>query len=322
MELAPGIAITDEITLRHPLDAGGMGIVWIGHHARLRREVAIKFITQELLAAEPTALDRFRREAAVLRQVDSEHIVQSYGQGAADDGTPYIVMELLTGKDLASFLMERGSWLTLDEITALVEQLAEALTQFHQFDIVHRDIKAENVLVVGTIPSFEIKVIDFGCAKVPDLPGSAVLTAPGALVGSADYMSPEQIVNAATVDHLADLWGMAVVLYVSLVFELPFKGHELADVFTAIRAGNYARATTLRPELHAAADAFFERAFHPQLAERFLSAADMANAFKEALREMPRSVHSLAPRRDRATLALWLLGALLLIGFVVAMLAF
>src|SRR5262245_18656234 len=95
MDLAPGIAINDGITLHHPLDAGGMGIVWIGRHARLRRDVAIKFITEELRAREPTALDRFRREAAVLRQVDSEHIVTSYGQGATEDGTPYIVMELL-----------------------------------------------------------------------------------------------------------------------------------------------------------------------------------------------------------------------------------
>jgi serine/threonine protein kinase len=319
MQLAAGTTLTPELKLLRLLDAGGMGSVWIAWHAQLAREVAVKFITEELRAAEPTVLDRFRREAAVLKQVDNEHIVQSYAQGTTDDGTPYIVMELLSGKDLVQFLLDRGSWLTIDEVVLLVEQLAEALSQIHQFDIVHRDIKAENVFVVAHRAELTVKLIDFGVAKVPDLPGSEVLTAPGALVGSPEYMSPEQIVSAASVDHLADLWGMAVLVYLALVLELPFHGSELADVFMAIKNRKYKTPSALRPELPETVDRFFERAFHPERVERFLSAAEMARAFKEA---MPKTTQPARSTKSARTMVLLLLAALALVAITVAMIAF
>jgi serine/threonine-protein kinase len=230
-----------------------------------------------------------------------------------EDGTPYIVMELLSGQHLAQLLDERGSWLTLADVEALVEQMAEALSQIHQFDIVHRDIKAENVCVVRSVPLL-VKLIDFGVSKVPDMPGSAVLTEPGTLVGSAEYMSPEQIVNAATVDHMADLWAMAVLVYLALLFELPFHGADLADVFTAIRRGQYRRPTLLRPELPPALDDFFARAFHPKRAERFLSATEMASAFNEAIGD---ALLSVPPANRTRTYVLVTLGALVLIAVVI-----
>jgi serine/threonine-protein kinase len=283
MDLAPGAAISAELTLLRPLDEGGMGSVWVAHHARLGGEVAVKFITEELKAREPTAVDRFEREAAVLRQVDSDHIVQSYGQGHAPDGTAFIAMELLSGMHLVDFLAARASWLSFSEAVELARQLAAALAAIHRLDIVHRDVKAENLQVTSSAPRLHLKLIDFGCAKVPALPHSAVLTAPGMVLGSADYMSPEQIVSAATVDHRADLWGMAVLLYMALLLELPFRGADLTDVFIAIRQSAYPSPRRLRPELPEAVDGFFARAFHRDLAGRFASAQDLAEGFARAL---------------------------------------
>lgn len=279
-----GTKVTADVELSRALDAGGMGVIWVAQHAALGREVAVKLMTEELVAAEPTARDRFKREAAVLNQVDCEHIVRGHAQGAMVDGTPFIVMELLTGRNLVEELERRGEWFSLDEVDQLVAQLAGGLAHIHQFDIVHRDLKAENIFVCATEPSLTIKLIDFGLAKIPDMPGHAALTTPGVLVGSAEYMSPEQIISAATVDHQADLWGFAVAVYVAVSLELPFRGDELSTLFTAIRSGVFQPPSRHRPELGPAIDAWFTRAFHVQRIERFQSAREMAAAWSDARR--------------------------------------
>lgn len=308
-----GLVVAEHVTLQSELDAGGMGSIWVADHAALGRQVAVKFMTEELAERDPTLRDRFKREAAVLDQVSCPRIVAGHGQGTLEDGTPYIVMELLRGDNLVNVLEERGTVFTFEELDQLVEQLAEALAHIHQFDIVHRDLKSENVFVDAASP-LSIKLIDFGLAKVPDMPGHAALTAPGMLVGSAEYMSPEQIISAATVDHQADLWALAVVLYVAATLELPFRGEKLSEVFNAIRTTRPVPPSQHRPELGAAIDAWFEKAFHPQRIERFQSAHEMAETWRDARRG---KVAGAAPSFDVMTLGIG--GAVVLLVAIVVL---
>ena len=132
------------------------------------------------------------------------------------------------------------------------------------------------------------------------------------LVGSAEYMSPEQIISAATVGPHADLWGMAVCAYVCLTGTLPFHGEQLADVFMAIRSGSFAPPSRLRAGLPPSVDAWFTRAFHIKRAERFLSAADMVTAWKQA-----RALIAEPKKRFDPVIAS-IVGALLLLAIVVA----
>ena len=249
MQLTANAMVGDDVKLERPLEAGGMGSVWIGRHLPTNEEVAVKFIHEDLVEQEPTVVDRFEREASVLDRVRNPHIVKMFSRGTLDDGTPYIVMELVKGETLVTSLERTEQWLSLEQAGVLIEQMAIALEPVHELKIVHRDIKGENVLLLDDSDELFIKVIDFGCAKTPWLPGHPKLTAPGMLLGSPDYMSPEQIISAANVDHRTDLWAMSVLTYMAVTLSLPFRGETLGDIFAAIRFGKFTPASEKRDEL-------------------------------------------------------------------------
>ena len=283
MELTANTMVGDDVKLERPLEAGGMGSVWVGRHLPTNHEVAVKFIHEELLEQEPTVLDRFEREASVLDKVRNPHIVKLFSRGTLDDGTPYIVMELVKGENFADWLVRTEQWLSLEQVGVLLEQMAIALEPVHALKIVHRDIKGENVLLVGDADELFIKVIDFGCAKTPWLPGHPKLTAPGMLLGSPEYMSPEQIISAANVDHRTDLWAMSVVAYTAVTLTLPFRGETLGDVFAAIRFGKFTPASEERDSLPPAVDAWFAQALAVNRDNRFASAREMSDAWQRAI---------------------------------------
>src|SRR5687768_12841646 len=126
-----------------------MGAVWVGKHLPTGGEVAVKFVHDELARQDPTLLDRFKREASVLGRVSSPHVVRLYDQGRLGDGTPYIVMELLRGETLVERLERRGKPMSPEDVGKLLEQMAAALGPVHEKGIVHRDLKGENIYLVG-----------------------------------------------------------------------------------------------------------------------------------------------------------------------------
>lgn len=295
MDLAPGTAVAPELRLAHKLGEGAMGSIWSAQHLGLGRQVAVKFVAANLRLENPQAFDRFQREAEVLDGFSHPNVVQLFGRGQTAGGDPFIVMELLDGEPLVDRL-EREGVLAMPEMSRLVTQVGGALSAVHDKGIVHRDVKAENIFVEGEEDGLFFKLFDFGLAKKPgESQGGKALTGLGMMVGTAEYMSPEQIVSSRDADHHADLWALAVVSYVSLVAGLPFRGKTLADTFTLVRNAQFERPSTLRDDVPQAVDRWFERAFHMERSQRFSSAAEMLQGWQAAASSSTGTAFAPAP---------------------------
>ena len=205
-----------------PLSRGGMGSVYRAEHTMLERQAALKVLRPEL-TTNPQLVQRFLNEAKAAALIRHPGIVEVYDYGTTDDGTSYIVMELLEGTSLGNRLGELGK---LPELEAMViaRGVASALKAAHQQNIIHRDLKPDNIFLVPDPdgPTGErVKVLDFGIAKLLD-PKRAFQTQTGALIGTPIYMPPEQARAAGEIDHRADLYALGCMLYQMLVGRPPF----------------------------------------------------------------------------------------------------
>ena len=277
------------LRLLHPLGEGGMGTVWAAHHLTLDTDVAVKFIRADRAATDPKSLSRFRREARAAARIKSPHVVEIKDFGTLEDGVPHIVMELLGGCTLADLLRREGP-LGLDVAADIVEQVALALEGAHEVGVVHRDVKPQNIFVLGRRGSqrYAIKVLDFGIAKLVDERRCATGdggTETGVAIGSPAYMSPEQIEGSATVDHRSDLWALGVVAYRLLTGALPFDGPSSMATGAAVLSGRYVPVTVRRSVLPRALDDWMAKALCVHRTGRFSSARESAAAFRVALGE-------------------------------------
>jgi|HubBroStandDraft_1064217.scaffolds.fasta_scaffold12814_1 eukaryotic-like serine/threonine-protein kinase len=261
-----------------------MGRVWAADHVALGRQVAVKFVSLAL-SDDAAALQRFAHEAQMLARLQSQYAPQIFDYGTLSDGTPFIVMELVSGVSLQTRLENDGS-LSLDETARLVQQVCAVLSSAHALGIIHRDIKPENIILApDDSGAFTAKVLDFGIAKAlegePAGTTQTGMTQTGMTLGTPSYMSPEQLESSKTVDARADLWSLAVVAYGSLTGALPFAGDTFGAVCLAIHSGQLEDPSVLRPELPAALGGWFRKSLNRDIEERFSSAAEMARAFAE-----------------------------------------
>jgi serine/threonine protein kinase len=300
MRYRPGTLLADRFRLRAHLAHGGMGELWLADHLGLKSEVVVKFISAAL-SSRPGAAERFAREAAAAAQVNSPHVVKILDYGASPDGVPFIVMEKLEGRDLAATLTESGS-LPPESVARVVRQLAKALMKAHAASIVHRDIKPANVFVCATEGELFVKLLDFGVAKTAETVGPGA-TVSGMCVGTAGYMSPEQILASKEVDFRSDLWSLGVLAFHCLTGRRPFNGDTPAAVLLSIKTLALPQPSRFAP-LPNAVDAWFEQACAWEPAERFASALEMANALSSALSAMlePLTVDVEEAPRARAQL--------------------
>ena len=222
------------------LGAGGMGEVYRARDSKLGRDVAVKILS-EALARDRDRLARFDREAKSLAALNHPNIAHVYDSGA-DGGTSYLVMELVPGDDLSA-VIARGP-LPIADALAIGRQIVDAIEFAHNAGIIHRDLKPANVKIR---PDGTVKVLDFGLAKAVEEPGHAeplrladsptftasAHTMPGAIVGTAAYMSPEQARGTA-VDRRSDIWAFGAVLYELLTGQAAFPGDTVADVLSAV----------------------------------------------------------------------------------------
>jgi eukaryotic-like serine/threonine-protein kinase len=230
-----------------PLGAGGMGEVYRARDTRLDRDVAIK-VLPERVASDPALRDRFEREARTISRLNDARICTIHDVGHTE-GLAFIVMELVEGETLRAWI-RRQSRPDFAAVTKIAAEIAHALAAAHAAGIVHRDIKPDNVIVR---PDGSVKVLDFGVAKLtvlsepPDFATRAPDTAVGIVVGTTEYMAPEQA-RGLTVDPRADVFSLGVVLYEMLAGQSPFRGATATDTVVAILQHDPPPITFHRPE--------------------------------------------------------------------------
>jgi serine/threonine-protein kinase len=221
--LSAGNLIGGRYRLVRLLGEGGMGTVWSAVNEAFGREVAVKVMLREV-ASDPTALERFLTEARICGTIRHPGIVDVLDVGSTEDGSPFLVMELLDGEALDTILHRCGTLRPLD-ILPVVRDVARTLALAHERGVIHRDIKPGNIFL-HRLPNGDIvaKVLDFGISKVTlKKANPATMTQEGTVVGSPAYMSPEQAAGRLELDPRSDVYGLGVILYESLSGRLPFQ---------------------------------------------------------------------------------------------------
>jgi Tol biopolymer transport system component len=264
------------------LGAGGMGEVYRARDSRLGRDVALKVLSPRL-AATPEVRARFEREARTISQLNHPHICTLHDIGH-HEGLDYLVMELVEGENLARRL-EKGP-LPVTEVLALGTQIADALDKAHRAGVVHRDLKPGNIMLT---PS-GVKLMDFGLARASLLTPAAgaltesptmsrPLTAEGTIVGTFQYMAPEQL-EGKEADVRADIWALGCVLYEMATGRRAFEGDSQASLIAAIMDREPPTITELKPMSPPALDHLVKRCLAKDPAERWQSARDVMHEFR------------------------------------------
>ena len=272
------------------LGKGAMGLVYEARDPNLDRRVAIKTIKVENLppAAVADYEARFRTEARSAARLQHPNIVSVYDSERHDD-TAYLVMEYVEGQDL-KFHLDGGARYTLEQTVSMVTDLLKALDYAHAQKIVHRDVKPANLLLVEA--TGRIKLTDFGVARIQD--GGEVTRTKGAMVGTLKYMSPEQV-RGRTIDYRADLFAAGVVLYQLLTNRRPFDGDSEFAIIHQIIEEHPPAPSSINDQLPRTLDAVVARALAKDRDQRFASAAEFAQALRNAIGQVEDTTVVLAP---------------------------
>ena len=273
MSTLVGMCLNGRYRLDAQIGAGGMSTVYRAFDTTLERRVAVKLMHREI-ASDSDQLERFRREARSVAQLSHPHIVGVIDAGE-EDGRPYIVFEYVEGETLKERIRRMGR-LPIDEAIAYAIEIARALGAAHARAIVHRDIKPQNVLVDE---EGSAKVTDFGIARSLEEEG---LTADGRVLGTTDYVSPEQALGH-DVDGQSDIYSLGVVLYEMLTGDVPFHGENQVSVAMKHVREDLPDVQVMRPEVSARLAAVLDRMTDKDLAQRHPDAASVELDLEDAL---------------------------------------
>jgi serine/threonine protein kinase len=257
---------------------GGVGVVYEAEGVAGEGTRAIKLLRHEF-CEDSSIVARFLEEAEASARVKHENVVRVHEAARAEDGTPYLVMDLLRGQPLST-AMNRGR-LAVEQAVAVADGVLQALEAAHQAGVVHRDLKPDNVfLLQDAADILRVKVLDFGVARVMDAAGGmARKTNTGMLLGTPGYMSPEQIRNVKHADARADLWGVGVIFYEMLTGMLAFEGDNDFTRITRVLSGEVTPIEQVAPQ-YAHWGPFFVRALAREPEQRFQTAAEMSQALR------------------------------------------
>lgn len=258
------------------LGSGAMGTVYLGRDTVGRRNVAVKTLRPDGVDAQELAdmKERFFREAESAKQLSHPAIVKVYDAGE-ERGTAYFAMELLDGVTLKDFCAKRGT-ITVKRAAEIVAFVAEGLAYAHTKNVVHRDVKPENIMMLS---NGEIKITDFGVAKLLD----ASQTQSGVVLGTPNYMSPEQLFGAK-VDRRSDLFSLGVVFYELLTGIRPFQAKNISEMLRLHETYQPPAPSTLRADVPPSIDAIALRALQRDLAQRYQQGGQMASDLRAAMR--------------------------------------
>lgn len=277
-----GQLIGDRYRLDRPLERGAMGSVWRAEQVRLRAPVAVKFLDPSLIG-DKEMHDRFMQEARSSAAVRSAHVVQVFDYGT-EEGVPYIAMELLDGENLDARLGARGT-LTPAELDRLFAEVARGIGQAHAIGVIHRDLKPGNIFIAREGEHEVTKIVDFGIAKVK---ASALRltqdigTQLGTLLGTPQYMSPEQVRGSGSIDHRTDLWALAIIACECLTGSCPFAGETIGDLTVQICTERPPAPSSLGP-VPPGFDTWFFKATQKKPNKRFQTVEEMAERLHAVL---------------------------------------
>jgi serine/threonine protein kinase len=297
--IAVGEIIAKKFRVDRILGQGGMGVVVLATHLALDEKFALKLLRREL-ASERDVVERFSREAKACVKIKSEHVARVHDVGMCENGTPFMVMEYLTGADLGSAIAEGP--LPVEEAVDYVIQACEALAQAHALGIVHRDIKPENLFLVSHAEGGwrSIKVLDFGISKAamgstarlleedaallpdspagPDTRGPEQRGNPTRMAGTPLYMSPEQVQRLPSVDGRSDVWSLGVVLYELLTTRSAWRGDSVHEIASSILEAPSPKLELFRPNVPYGLSEVIERCLEKDPEKRYAGVAELAVA--------------------------------------------
>ncbi|MFO0659437.1 MAG: serine/threonine-protein kinase [Polyangiaceae bacterium] len=269
-----GELVAARYRVEETLGEGGAGYVVRAKDELTGDKVALKFLL-ESVANDPEMVERFRREASAAAQIKSEHAIRIHEVQTLEEGLHYMVMELLAGMDLDQLIAERTR-LEVSEAVDMVLQACEAVAEAHSLKIVHRDLKPANLFVTQREGKPHVKVLDFGISKVKD--SSAKLTRTASVLGSPEFMPPEQLQGAKFVDARSDLWALGVILYEAVTGKLPFPGNNIGTLTLQIVTMQPDPPEKHREEIPLGLSAVILRCLEKKSTQRWQSIVELAEA--------------------------------------------
>ncbi|WP_437281913.1 protein kinase [Sorangium sp. So ce375] len=276
--IAPGTIIARKYRVERTIGRGGMGLVVEALHLDLDTRVAIKFLLPEFMSYTEAA-ERFMREARTVAKLQTHHVVRVLDVAALDSGEPYMVMELLDGVDLAGHAAEAGT-LAIGECIDHIVQACEALAEAHSLGIVHRDLKPANLFLTKRPDGAPlIKVLDFGVSKIlTGDTGNVSLTQTTTILGSALYMSPEQMRSSKSVDPRTDIYALGVCLFEIIGGRPPYVADSFPELCAKIYTSPPEALQDLRPEVPEGLVEVIEKSIAREPEDRFQSIAEFVQA--------------------------------------------
>ncbi len=301
-----GMRIGGRYVVDRVLGAGGMGIVATARYPELQQKVAIKFLRPEY-ATNGILNARFVREARLAAKVKSEHFVRVFDIGKLPTGVPYLVMELLSGRDLGDELAVNGRMTVQDAVEWLLQSIV-GIAEIHALGIVHRDLKPSNLFIAEAAGKRMIKVLDFGISKENAKASDVPLTSTDNLLGTPQYMSPEQVRASKDVDARSDIWALGVILYELLTGKRPFVSDENAtgELFAKVLYIDPLPPREHRPDLPPELEAVILKCLARERGARYGDVVELAEALRpfassssiyriDAARQALRERHSIVP---------------------------
>ena len=284
-----GQTLDDKYEIQRKLGAGGMSVVYLGTDVRSGVECAIKVLSPSL-TRDRKAMTRLRREAGFGMRLEHPNICNIIELVESENDMVYIVMPFLVGELLVERIHRQG-FMALDRALQVVQDVARGLSAAHEVGIIHRDLKPENIMLsTGADRRERAVIMDFGLAKDPYSHSADKLTATGIILGTPEFMSPEQL-RGKTLDGRSDIYALALVTFEMLTGQLPFEGETQQEMMMARLNGAPRTLRQVRPTLRlpAAVDIVLEKALRREPKERYASAIEFADALAAVVPEAVRT---------------------------------
>jgi serine/threonine protein kinase len=278
-------ALESRFQVLRELGRGGMGIVFLAYDKQLKDNVAIKVLSP-FLSNDAESLERMRREVTAARKITHSNVIKIYDIAEAG-GLHYITMEYFPGENLRQLVQRKGP-MSMQEGMQLLYQICDGLDAAHKQGIIHRDLKSQNIILNDR---GHLKIIDLGLARTNQLEG---MTATGLIMGTPEYMSPEQVLGRRT-DERSDLYSLGIIMYEMFTGRVPFSGDSAISVGFKHVKETYEPLKSLRPQLPESLSAITDRLLQKDPAHRFQSVQELRDELERLHAYSPRQMQEITP---------------------------